>query len=256
MMCHQAGGAGGVIGPNLALLGERLSPIEIATALWNHGSAMADEMRSRGITRPTFSSIELNDLIAFLASISSEPHTGPVYVLPGHADHGRALFEQKGCMRCHSVRGEGGTVSPDLATRPHRNLLEFAATMWNKEPRMQRAMQAAGIDVPQLEPADMADLVAYLASIQYLAERGSAVLGRRLLQEKGCLGCHSPSGPGATRARDLTGIEDLNSQSAVFAVLWNHIGLSEPARPRSWPTLSASDMADLVAYFETTRNQE
>jgi putative heme-binding domain-containing protein len=36
--------------------------------------------------------------------------------VPGNAEHGAELYRSKGCAGCHSIKGEGGVVGPDLAT--------------------------------------------------------------------------------------------------------------------------------------------
>lgn len=53
-VCHQVAGTGGVVGPNLGSVAQSSSPIFVAAAMWNHGPAMAEAMRARGIERPTF----------------------------------------------------------------------------------------------------------------------------------------------------------------------------------------------------------
>ncbi|HEX9728871.1 MAG TPA: c-type cytochrome [Gemmatimonadales bacterium] len=241
--CHQAGGMGGVVGPALDGLGHR-APIQVATTLWNHGPAMATAMRQLGIRRPTFTDRELNDLVAYLSSRSSQPPVGGVYVLPRRPAAGRALFAAKGCANCHSIRGQGGTRAPDLGTRPPRNLLDFAARMWNKAPGMTQVMREAGIDVPQLGPGDMADLVAYLASVRYLTNEGSAGRGRERLGPLGCLGCHAVD--------DFTRTRGLNDRAAVIAVLWNHLAAAENVSSAAWPVLRSTDVADITAFLLTT----
>jgi len=249
IVCHQAGGAGGVLGPALDFLGHS-APIQIAAAMWNHGAPMTNAMRTRGIVRAAFTGGELNDLIAFFESLATEPPSGPVQALPGRPAVGQALFEEKGCLSCHSVRGMGGNRAPDLGTAPG-DLLDFAARMWNKAPRMTQVMREAGIEVPVLTAGDMADLVAYLASIQYLAEEGSPDRGRARLRDRGCLGCHALNGSGGTGAPDLAQVLGLDSRSAVIAALWNHVGAALVVRQDAWPSLSAADVADLSAILQT-----
>ncbi|MDH3456403.1 MAG: cytochrome c [Gemmatimonadota bacterium] len=175
--CHQVGGDGGVVGPNLSIPGKLVAPIEIATAMWNHGSAMSEVMRERGIERPRFSATELRDLIAFLESQNPEVPEAPLHVLPGLAGDGRRLFSEKGCVQCHAVVGTGGISGPDLAERgAYRSLLAFAAAMWNKVPAMTRAMRARGLSVPQLTPSEMGDLVGYLYSVKFFAQSSEAAV--------------------------------------------------------------------------------
>src|SRR5262245_57820220 len=83
VLCHQVGGVGGVVGPDLDQLAQSSSPISIAAALWNHGPSMSAAMRARGIKRPSFTGTELQDLIAYLKSYSGDRLQEPIYVLPG-----------------------------------------------------------------------------------------------------------------------------------------------------------------------------
>ncbi len=255
VVCHQVAGVGGVVGPNLDFLQQFGSPILVAAAMWNHGPAMAEAMRARKIERPAFEDVELRDLIAYLKSASRTRTDEPLYVLPGNADEGRRLFSEKRCIQCHSIRGEGGQVGPDLAERGlHRSLTQFAAAMWNKEPKMMEAMKAKGIPVPHLQAREMADLVAYLYSVQYFAQPGDPRKGREALSGKGCLGCHSLSGQGGKSASDLARVKGLDSPPAVIAALWNHSFIMQERTERRRlrrAELSSEEMANLVAFLQS-----
>jgi cytochrome c2 len=254
VVCHQVGDYGGVIGPRLDYLSQYGSPILVATAMWNHGPAMTDLMRDRGIERPTFAGTELNDLIAYLESLSAEPLEGPLYVLPGSAEEGRVVFVERQCRECHSVLGVGGRVGPDLAARGDtRGLMEFAAAMWNKAPAMTAAMRTRGVDIPQLGGGETADLVAYLYSVQYFADAGDAEVGHRALAATGCLQCHSLNGSGGDSASDLAQVVGLDSPAAVIASLWNHSILMEAGGAGldvEWVRLDPGEMADIMAFLE------
>jgi len=255
VVCHQAGGTGGVVGPNLDFLQQFGSPILIAAELWNHGPAMAEAMRARGIARPTFKDAELRDLIAYLKAASQARAEEPVYVLPGRADEGHRLFMEKGCILCHSIGGEGSRVGPDLAERGlHRSLTQFAAAMWNKAPAMMKEMKARAISVPRLQAREMADLVAYLYAVRYLAEPGDPKKGRELATTKGCLGCHSLEATGGKVGPDLAKVKGLDSTAAVIAALWNHgFIMAERAERRQvpWPQFRSEEMAHLVAFLRS-----
>ena len=254
VICHQVGGAGGIVGPNLDFLKQYGSPIFVATAMWNHGAAMAAAMRVRGISRPTFQGTELVDLITFLRAASPDPVGEPLYVLPGRADEGRRLFAEKRCADCHSARGEGGRVGPDLAARGlHRSLTEFAAAMWNKAPLMIKEMKERNISVPQLRAEEMADIVAYLYSVQYFARPGDPARGEGLARAKGCLRCHSIGGKGGTIGPDFKKIAALDQPATVVSAMWNHASTMEQKMTQmslQWPLLKGDEMADLVAFIQ------
>ncbi len=246
--CHQVRGSGGVIGPNLDFLSQYSSPMFVAAAMWKHGPGMSQTMRALGIQRAVFTGADFRDLMAFLRSVSEQPAEGAMYVLPGRSDVGRQLFTSKGCLYCHGARGAGGPIGPPLRGRGLRwSTSDFVAELWNKAPAMQVAMRGADIQVPELSASEMADLVAYLYSVDYFGETGRAARGRQSIAQRGCLECHSLSGRGGTSASDL-GTTNLVSATEVVAALWSHpVDLAGAAA--EWPTLTASQMADLVAFL-------
>ncbi len=254
VVCHQVGPYGGVIGPNLDFLGNYGSPILVAAAMWNHGPRMMEAMRAKGLERPTFSGSELTDLVTYLESVSPEPLQGSLFVLPGRAADGRVIFVEKGCIQCHRVGGQGGRLGVDLAERGRQlGLMEFAAAMWNKAPSMISTMRQLGITVPQLGAVEMADLVAYLYSVQYFAEAGEAASGERRLREKGCVRCHTIKGRGGESAPDLALAKGMDTAAGVISSLWNHALVMQAAMESqgvSWPTFRPQDMADIAAFFE------
>lgn len=254
VLCHQIGGVGGVWGPNLDTFGQTASPINIAAAMWNHGPAMAEAMRARGIDRPNLRPQELRDLVAYLRSIAPQQGVSRVSVFPGRSSDGRILFEKKQCSKCHSIQGTGAKVGSDLGRRGlHRDLIEFGAALWNKTPAMLRAMKLRKVAVPSVAPEEMADIVAYLRSFQYFGGPGDAARGRRILVEKQCLSCHSLGGEGGTGGPDFSRTKGLDSPAAIIASMWNHGGVMvQRAQEQkiAWPELTSDDMTHVMAFFE------
>jgi mono/diheme cytochrome c family protein len=255
VVCHQVGGTGGVVGPNLDGLKRQGSPIFIATAMWNHGPQMAEAMRARGIPRPTFKADELRDLIAYIYAASPVEPEGPLYVVPGRADQGRRTFVDKRCADCHSAGGQGGRVGPDLGERGvHRSLVEFAAAMWNKAPAMLEAMRGRAIPVPQLKPEEMADVVAYLYSVRYFAQAGDPRKGAQVAASRGCLTCHGLHGERGKAAIDLARARGIDTPAGVIAALWNHSFIADPRPERErgpWAEIRPEEMADLAAFLNS-----
>ena len=249
ILCHQIGGVGGVVGPNLDHMGVRGAPIEIATAMWNHGPAMSEAARARGIPRPRLSGTELADLIAYLESAERGGQDAAMHLLPGRADHGEELLTEKSCVDCHGEPGDGGRTAPDLARAGRAgDLIDFVAAMWNKAPAMLAAIDRDGGEFPRLESGEVADLVAYLYSVRYFAGAGTESRGRKILEQKGCLVCHTPDHAGA-----IGNETDVRLPAAVVASLWNHVATAgEPAAGASWPLFDGAEMADLMAYFRAS----
>jgi len=258
IVCHQVGGSGGAVGPKLDSLKQFASPMYLASAMWNHGPAMAEAMKAQGIERPTLTAQELRNLSAFLAPATGRATDGPLYVLPGRPELGRNLFSDKGCIQCHKAGEVGGTMGPDLvAMGVRRSPVEFAAAIWNKAPAMMKAMSSQNISVPQLTPEEMADLVAYLYSVRYFASGGSIPKGWVVATNKGCLNCHGVYGERGKPASDLTRAKGLESSAAVIAALWNHAVVTPTIAGKKvpWPTFNANEMADLVTLLQGIRQR-
>jgi mono/diheme cytochrome c family protein len=251
IVCHQAGGVGGVIGPNLDVIGARATPISLAAAMWNHGPQMAEVMQARKIARPTFKAGELRDLLAYVASAT--PQDEPLYVIPGDREEGRRLFAEKRCADCHGASGHGG-IAPDLTDRRlGGSTLDLAAAMWNKAPGMTAAMRARGIPVVQLRPAEMADILAFLYAVRYVGPGGDPRRGVLVATDKGCLGCHALAGERGKPASDLTRSRQLDSPGTILGALWNHAFLETRPTPTRWAPMSGEQMADLIAYLQSLR---
>ena len=110
IQCHQIGGVGGLLGPSLDAVGQSGAPMNVAAAMWNHGPTMAETMRARGIERPNLSASELRDIVAYIKTAAPERAGAPVSILPGRVTEGRALFEKKQCIKCHSIRARAETL--------------------------------------------------------------------------------------------------------------------------------------------------
>lgn len=124
--------------------------------------------------------------------------------------------------------------------------------MWNKAPQMLADMEVRGLSAPELSAAQMADIVAYLYSLEYFGESGNPSLGRRWIREKGCLSCHAESGTGE-EAPALVPSLQWDSPGSVIAGLWKHslfpVPLAE-VEGSPWPTFTENELADVIAYLQ------
>lgn len=252
VICHQAGGTGGVLGPSLEHFKEHASPMRMAAAMWNHGPQMAPAMRASGIERPTLAGTEVRNLVAYLTVESSATPVGLLHLFPGDADLGRRVFVDKRCIECHAS-GESGSVL--ASRRTHRNFHEFAAVVWNKAPAMMAVMKRRATRIAPLRADEMADLVAYLDSIGYFASPGNAERGQKLAAAKGCRVCHPGVGPGASLPEEISRPERFGSPPVVVALAWNHSIMVENAAGRAkaeWRPLSAGEVTDLIAFVRAS----
>lgn len=155
--CHAVKGQGGTVGPDLGRIDHGHNAYQMAGIMWNHSTHMRVAMTERGIARPRFSGHEMADLLAYLQSLE----------VLGDPEKGREVFDQKGCVRCHSVAGEGGRIGPPLVPSHHPHPpIELAGVMWNHSPTMSAVMEAMKIPRPVFEGNEMADLLAYLEAAQ------------------------------------------------------------------------------------------
>src|SRR5438067_2249127 len=226
--CHAVGGAGGAVGPALDPLKRANSPVLIAAAMWNHGPAMAETMKARGITRPTLQGKELLDIIAYVTTTARDASTDTAQVVPGTPANGEKLFTERSCATCHAVAGKGGHVGPDLGRPAHHvSLTELAARMWNHGPKMWAAMKERGIDVPKLSGQDTADILAYLYVAHYFDPRASAGRGAGPRRGRGGLRCHSGNGEGGKAAAGVATSNGVGTPGGLIAGMWSRGPLME-----------------------------
>ncbi|MFQ5512583.1 MAG: c-type cytochrome [Candidatus Krumholzibacteriia bacterium] len=253
--CHKFRGKGGDIGPEFDETSGYMSSIRLVESMWNHGPDMLETFREHGIKRPVFKGHDIEHMLAAMRAYTSTTRV-PEETFMGDPVRGKVCFSEKGCVRCHSIRGRGGAGGPDFAdVEFDYSAVQIAGRMWNHGPKMWEAMQRKNIVVPEFEKGEMADLIAYLYSLKLQDEPGNADRGYRLVLEKGCLRCHSLQGQGGDVAADLSSLDGMDSPLAMIAAMWNHApGMRDEhvEKHRKWPKLNARDMADLYAYLHKT----
>src|ERR1039458_5492604 len=81
-------------------------------AMWNHAQSMIEPVTKELGAWPQFTGAEMSDLVAYVNGGPS-PTIQEDGDLRGSADHGWEVFQAK-CIQCHSVRGKGGKIGPEL----------------------------------------------------------------------------------------------------------------------------------------------
>ncbi len=164
LRCHSIGGRGGKVGPDLARVALPRRYGEIAVVMWNHAPQMNRLVAAQSIPYPQFETQELADVLAYLSSLSRSR--------PGDPKTGAVIFAAKGCAGCHSTTPEAtsseiSSAGPNL-TRLQESLtpVSIARTMWNHGPAMLQRMESSAIPWPLFNGKELADTLAYLASIQ------------------------------------------------------------------------------------------
>jgi mono/diheme cytochrome c family protein len=252
--CHAVGTDGGKVGPDLSPYGRYASPLFLTAALWNRGKAMARVMEDTKVARPTFQGNDIPDLLAYIRSASGG--TERVYVPPGNPKRGEELFTEKRCVECHSIRGHGGKVGPDLGVKLKGSLMRITGSMWNKGPKMWAKMTERGIEVPSLSTEDLSDLISYLYFFQFIDPPGDSRRGGAVYREKRCGSCHALRGIGEKVGPDLAKVEKLDTPLELITEMWNHAAKMEAKMTEenvAWPVLKGGEMADLIAYLLAVR---
>ena len=161
------------------------------------------------------------------------------FFIPGDPKSGIKIFFEKGCIRCHSILGEGGRTAPDLARTPagHLGAAELVAAMWNHAPAMWEKMTLEHLTAPEFSPDKMTDLFAFLYSVRSLDEPGDPDLGRQFLRRK-YLACHSVEGSGGRLGPDLREWVRYRNPVSWIQAMWNHALPMQAAmaqRGLDWP---------------------
>ena len=250
--CHAVRSNGAASAPDLsrvAAAGDRLAWMH---AMWNHAQSMIEPVTKELGAWPQFTGAEMNDLVAYVnggPSTAIQEDGG----LRGSADHGWEVFQAK-CIQCHSVRGKGGNIGPELgpAHELPRTSAQFAAVLWNHAPAMLRHAREARLAAPTLQGEEITDVLRFLASLRYFEPTGSPFLGARVFAERGCAGCHGPSAEGTRNAPKLRAGPDAFTMVSFATALWSH-GPAMNTRAEKlgipWPSLEPGDVGELISFL-------
>lgn len=220
-------------------------PVRWAQNMWNHSGFMVKEMEKKKIPWPKLTAQEMVDLMVYAQNLPGAKITPPTLTTPNPA-LGEKLFDQHGCVRCHSLgKKEPGRIDL-LARKAHpTTATEFAAIMWNHGPQMRKRAEKSLTDLLPFQEEEMNHLLAFLFAKRYFEEPGDAKRGERILTARKCGTCH-----------DLKSKGIQFSAPQMAAALWQHGPkmLSEMEKKGIlWPTFRGKDMADLLAYLREPR---
>jgi mono/diheme cytochrome c family protein len=255
--CHAILGEGGRSAPDLGRAPTgHLSAAELVAAMWNHAPAMWRKMRVEHATPPKFTPVEMSNLFAFIYSVRSLDE-------PGDAARGRKLLEEKKCLVCHAVAGQGAAGAPDLRKwASYRNPVSWVQAMWNHGATMQALMASRGLAWPEFHGNDMADMIAAFRTLaanppaRAQLHQANAENGRRAFLGKRCDACHSIRGGGSGRGPDLSARALPRTLGQFAGTMWNHapaMWKTMKAQGLAAPQFSNQEMADLIAYLFTER---
>lgn len=260
--CHSVRSVGGHSAPDLTELAASGDAVAWMHAMWNHAQSMIDPITKEIGAWPQFRDNEMSDLLAYVTAgkAAERRPNGGAAALRGSAERGWQVFQAK-CIRCHSVRGNGGHDGPELG--PDRDLphttAQFASVLWNHAPAMVEQARASAVPAPTLQGDEITDLLQFLASLQYFEPTGSPFLGERVFAQRGCSNCHGPKAEGTHEGPRLRAGADAFTTVSLATSLWRH-GPAMRARAEQlgipWPTLEAGDMGDLISFLNDPERKE
>ncbi len=229
--CHEGGGPGLPIGQWKSVT----DPVELVLKMWNHAPQMKEAAVGKNYKWPLVTSEELTDLLVYVQNLPDNRGVTSKFVLPA-GNRGQELMKAKGCLECHT-----GAMSLEdkLAGR---TLTDVAASMWNHAPKMREKAQP-------LSSEEMSEILAYSWSAQFFRSKGNAAKGGKLFAAQ-CGACHGVAGSGAP---DLASKKGNFTTVSVVSGLWSHgprMLKEMEAKKKKWPTLSADDMSNLVAFID------
>jgi len=176
--------------------------------------------------------------------------------LRGNPSAGRQIFLDRGCVRCHSIWGNGGTLGPDFAVvGASRSMQQLAGLFWNHTPRMIETVRRRGIQWPVFTDAELADIISYVYYVKLFDAPGDPVLGERWFREKRCVFCHAVGRAGGRVGPALDPYARYVAPIMLAQGMWNHgpaMQAQQSARGVPIPTFVGREMADIQAYIRST----
>jgi len=200
---------------------------------------------------PYWKTLLLGVMILFLVLFSASAFCQQ---FPEDPTKGSRLFVNKGCVRCHAFKGDGGKIGPDFGRVDLGNTqLDLAAKLWNHIPSMNIGMERARMIKPNLTGQEFTEISAYLYFLKFFDEPGDATRGRSVFNEKGCGTCHLLSDKGKEGEPGLNQFPQNISPVFLAQSIWNH-GPVMIARMvklgMKWPTFEGTEMMDLLEYIK------
>jgi mono/diheme cytochrome c family protein len=174
---------------------------------------------------------------------------------PGDAARGSQTFAAKQCARCHLPRGQDG-VGPALEQlRRPQGAFALAGRLWNHAPAMFTVLKMESLSWPQINAAEMGDLMAYLEADPARDPAPDPSKGQLMLLRKSCLKCHSLRGEGGRLAPDLSAQRPSYESAVAWATtMWGHTpAMAAKAMEVGvlYPRFAEDEMLNLVAFLRS-----
>lgn len=210
--------------------------------------------------------------------VAADDHGAP---LSEFVSHGKWLAEEKGCFGCHMLKGQGGTLGPDLTHVGDKTRHEFDFSHFDKhEPReIEYWLKKHFLEPTEISPStvmpdmdlgeDQAEaLTAYMLSLRRpvmapgirpfkMPVVSTEISGKQLFR-KNCASCHGQDG----RESEVPGIRTpaLNNEDALAVADENYYrsiithgrsGTTMPAWGPGKGNLSEEEIDRIVTYIQS-----
>lgn len=131
IFCHALEGEGENIGPDLSQDDINLSPIFLASAMWNHAIIMENMLAQKNLDWPRFTGDNMRDIVSYIRKASADtqtesrtrsdvPSESKVLIIsesrfdPSLALKGKRVYEAKACNACHTIGGDEDSLGGNL----------------------------------------------------------------------------------------------------------------------------------------------
>jgi cbb3-type cytochrome oxidase cytochrome c subunit len=268
--CHKLDGVGGSIGPELDKVGARRSP----EWLKKHFLTPAAVTPGSGMPPQKLSVPDLEAITLFMLSQTGETVPGfyaSMKVIPS-ASEGRRLFEQKGCIGCHSVGGQGGRIGPALDDVGLRRSPEWMIQHFRDPQAVSPGTVMPRFGFTEAEARALTEFLLHLRDQKVALTLPSLMSpierGREIFRTYGCAGCHGPEGKGgvpnpnaktAEQVPALTYVADGYSKDELKKLILSGqheitpLDQKRPLPPLYMPawrgTIKDAEVDDLTAYL-------
>jgi len=204
--------------------------------------------------------------------------------------HGQEIFNREGCLGCHTARGVGGILGPDLTEQGEKTSHEYSfqnieveqtVTNWLKEHFRDPEMVSPGsqmlkIDLPEEELDALSTFVLGLIkpdiSFEYMTlETLREFKGDRVMLEgtksysMACAGCHGKDGEGKGYEEFKTGVPGIQRMDFLRVASDNYIAFTlmkgrSKRQMSSWTTdisgLHESEISALVDHIKSFMGEQ
>jgi len=268
--CHKLNGVGGIIGPELDKVGARRSP----DWLKKHFLSPASVTPGSGMPPQKFSPPDLEAITLFMLSQTGDSAPGyysSMKVIPSTSE-GQRLFEQKGCIGCHSIGGKGGKIGPALDDVGLRRSSQWMIQHFRDPQVVSPGTVMPRFGFTEAEARALTDFLLGLrnqkVALSLPSLMGPVERGREVFRKYGCAGCHGLNGkggvpnPNAKTAQQVPGLTYVadgytTNELKAFIMKGQHeITSLNPKLPPpplympSWgATIKDAELNDLVAYL-------